>query len=562
MLYLCRRARMGGGAALAVLAFAAVALVAPDRASPGLGATELPHVSVVQQLEQAVAGEPLIVSIKVTHYYGDAEATDVVVTHTLATELDSSSAVLGGPGAPACSFVGQDITCDAGTLGPGDRFEFTVTTDGLPAGETATNCSGYTMVEESPWYVEDTHCLTVIFSHAGPDIVASGPGVIPAQDHTFEVVFETEGPVEQAYSGYQISFNTSGNIFISIEDLSVESGLWDDVTCSQTSTNTGHPAFPVSGVHVRTFECVSTGSTMDTGVLAQATFGHAPYPVLGEYRVTMLGAHVPDGFAASGKGSATIDAGDGSLHSNALQCMGLCGLHEPHPLARDASVLVELVAPEIKLSRQASPGPFVRGQELTVDYAAENASPLVTATDFILTVNISQFVPESTTLYGPDADRCVLDGALITCDIGDMAPSDRIEFSIDTALPSPWPPWDAHGWVHNHVAATFNEWFVYPLDWAVVYMQLDSDGDGYSDVVEQALGTDYQTYCPIMRADVSHTGSVTLGDVLTLVSLYGGTVPPVPGRYDHGPFEPDGIINLNDILKVIMVFGKHVTECD
>ena len=88
----------------------------------------------------------------------------------------------------------------------------------------------------------------------------------------------------------------------------------------------------------------------------------------------------------------------------------------------------------------------------------------------------------------------------------------------------------------------------------------DSDGDGYTDAEETAIGEDPYSYCGIMRADVNMDGKVTLADLIILATRYGEYVPPAPTRLDqNNPL--DNRIALADLIIVAAFYGQNVEAC-
>ncbi len=93
--------------------------------------------------------------------------------------------------------------------------------------------------------------------------------------------------------------------------------------------------------------------------------------------------------------------------------------------------------------------------------------------------------------------------------------------------------------------------------WDVV-VYADSDGDGYSDAAETAMGKDPLAYCAVMRADVSMDGKVNLLDLGATANRYGQSIPPAPARYDQNR---DAKLNLLDLGAQAAVFGQNVNGC-
>jgi hypothetical protein len=87
---------------------------------------------------------------------------------------------------------------------------------------------------------------------------------------------------------------------------------------------------------------------------------------------------------------------------------------------------------------------------------------------------------------------------------------------------------------------------------------LDSDGDGYTNVQEIALGRDPFTYCAIMRADVNTSGAVSIGDLALVAAHFGQSVPTAPARYDQNG---SNTISIGDLALMASHFGQNVSAC-
>ena len=86
----------------------------------------------------------------------------------------------------------------------------------------------------------------------------------------------------------------------------------------------------------------------------------------------------------------------------------------------------------------------------------------------------------------------------------------------------------------------------------------DSDGDGYTDVQEIAIGKNPLVYCAVMRADVNHSGDVTISDLSTVASHFGQAVPPAPVADDQNA---DQSIAINDLSTMASHFAQSVNSC-
>ena len=95
----------------------------------------------------------------------------------------------------------------------------------------------------------------------------------------------------------------------------------------------------------------------------------------------------------------------------------------------------------------------------------------------------------------------------------------------------------------------------------------DSDGDGFSDLVESYVGTKPAAACSTTStagdeqpdaspADFDDGQTVDIIDVLAVRPVFGTTVPPTSLRYD---LAPDGNVNIADILTLKPFFNKSCT---
>lgn len=86
----------------------------------------------------------------------------------------------------------------------------------------------------------------------------------------------------------------------------------------------------------------------------------------------------------------------------------------------------------------------------------------------------------------------------------------------------------------------------------------DSDGDGFSDVVETSAGTDPLVVCGVNAwpPDTNDDTYVDIFDISTLAGSFGDAVPPAPARYDIAPDPPDHFVDITDIAKMSAIFGR------
>jgi hypothetical protein len=91
-----------------------------------------------------------------------------------------------------------------------------------------------------------------------------------------------------------------------------------------------------------------------------------------------------------------------------------------------------------------------------------------------------------------------------------------------------------------------------------VPLGIDSDGDGYADFIEVALGKNPNVYCPIMRADVDYDGEVSILDLTIVGKQWQENVPPANPRYDQ---DGDGKISIIDLTIMGKLFTQTVLAC-
>jgi len=86
----------------------------------------------------------------------------------------------------------------------------------------------------------------------------------------------------------------------------------------------------------------------------------------------------------------------------------------------------------------------------------------------------------------------------------------------------------------------------------------DLDGDGFSNVVEAAVGTDICSPCGTQAwpADINNDGVSDITDISLMGASFGKSVPPAPARHDIAPSPPDGVVDITDIGRIGGFFGK------
>jgi len=93
-----------------------------------------------------------------------------------------------------------------------------------------------------------------------------------------------------------------------------------------------------------------------------------------------------------------------------------------------------------------------------------------------------------------------------------------------------------------------------------VLPRVDSDADGFTDTVEEPVGTDPLMPCGVdsWPPDINNDGFVdVIGDISRVTGVFGQSVPPASARYDIAPDPPDGFIDvIRDISKMAGLFGE------
>jgi hypothetical protein len=93
---------------------------------------------------------------------------------------------------------------------------------------------------------------------------------------------------------------------------------------------------------------------------------------------------------------------------------------------------------------------------------------------------------------------------------------------------------------------------------AVTVSSKDTDGDGYSDAQEEAIGKDPFTYCGAMRADVDGDGVVSILDMAQVAQWFGDSVPPAPRRFTQAGGTR---ISILDLARMATYLSRPVTSC-
>jgi len=163
---------------------------------------------------------------------GPDDATHVVVTDPTDTSLVTVTTVPDG-----CTIDGGTVTCDAGTLAPGESKDFTITAkvrDGVAAGTVIRNCDDVTSDTENP-DPEGTHaCVDTTVNQVTPvadvEVVKSGPATAHAGgliEYTVRVT--NHGPDEATGVVVKDPIDTSLVTVVALPDDCAQTG--GTVTC-------------------------------------------------------------------------------------------------------------------------------------------------------------------------------------------------------------------------------------------------------------------------------------------------------------------------------------------
>ncbi len=168
---------------------------------------------------------------------GPATATDVVVTDTLPTSLEVSSAYcdVGACQSPittslgSCTVSGQIVTCNLGTMAPGATATVNIPVQVLASGSIA-NTASVTATQTDPNPANNSSTVTVSSTYPEPiiDTGASGsvPNIVPGS--------VLAGSPDTQLTVYGFGFLPSSTVTFNGTPVTV-SGFVDNQTCQETS---------------------------------------------------------------------------------------------------------------------------------------------------------------------------------------------------------------------------------------------------------------------------------------------------------------------------------------
>jgi hypothetical protein len=93
----------------------------------------------------------------------------------------------------------------------------------------------------------------------------------------------------------------------------------------------------------------------------------------------------------------------------------------------------------------------------------------------------------------------------------------------------------------------------------------DSDGDGFSDILEFLAGTDPADNCPddpsdaAWPVDFNNDTLITSSDLSSVAAFIGQSTASAPARNDIDPDPPDLVITSGDLSQVAALIGQSCT---
>jgi len=342
--------------------------------------TAAADVSITKSITPTVPVPGEDVSWTVTvHNDGPSIARDVEVRDNVDDAITDLTASTGTTPNPCGIAAGNDVTCDLGDLAPGATVVITIS-GGLPAGfqgllENLASVSSPT--DNTP----DNNTAT---TSSDPDPQAavsitkavSPSPVVPGQDVTWSVTVRNEGP-----------------------SVARDVEVADDVDDAITDLTAGTGATP-------------NPCTIGAGNEVACDLGDMPASGPGSTVLITLTGTVPSDFSGDLVNTATVDSPTDST-----------------PDDNSATVTAPTQASaDISLTKSVAPLQPVPGQDVTWTVVVTNAGPSV-ARDVVVTDDFPADVSDLDLPAG-----CTESGGTVTCDLGDMDPSDTVTLTFTGLL--------------------------------------------------------------------------------------------------------------------------------
>jgi uncharacterized repeat protein (TIGR01451 family) len=328
-----------------------------------------PGISVIKEASETGvdAGGDFFYTITVSNT-GDATAQDVVVTDTIDADLNIQNVI--GPG---CQVNGQVVTCAVGDLAPGQAVQITIF---VSADDEA--CPGVDNAAVVTWGDGETQGGRADSNTVHVDVDCE-PGI----------GITKSASVTTALPGDQFSYTIS-------------------------VTNTGNA--PANGVVVT--DTVPAGLTI---VSVQGT----GCSVSGQTVTCNVGTIQP---GATITILITVQAGEGACpnvtnHAHVTYSEGPEGGQDSNPVTVGVNCETDL---QIVKNSDAPSGGVESGDSFTYTITVTNDGD-ATATGVVVT----DVIPDGLTIDQVDGPGCVVDGQVVTCDVGDIAPGASVTITIE-----------------------------------------------------------------------------------------------------------------------------------
>ena len=323
-------------------------------------------VTKVAAADPATPGEAISYSILVRNN-GPSDALDVAISDSVPAGL-TVTAITGA------SCVNADpITCDLGTLAPGDEIEITIEADIEPSvSGSLVNAVTVTTSTDDPNPDNDVADSSVpVQPVADLAIDKTGPATIVAGTQmTYAVVVSNLGPSDA--QNVVVSDTLPAGVTLVSTTIGAGSGTCSAATCT----------FP----------------TVPAGGFASVTV------------VVDVDPFVADGTTLVNEADVTSTTPDPDDTNNA----------DDHPTA------VAQVA-DLSIVKAAAPDPFVPGQALTYTLVVTNAGPSAA-----VATTVTDPVPAGLTVLSatPTAGTCSFDATTIGCDLGDLDDGQQVTITV------------------------------------------------------------------------------------------------------------------------------------